>query len=118
MVRSELVALLAKENPELSAQEIEKIVDLFFEAIVDQLAAGGRVELRGFGAFSTRLHAARTGRNPRSGAAVPVPAKRSVHFKPGKAMREGLIAAAAGMTKAVPSSAAASSTASAEARAA
>jgi integration host factor subunit beta len=41
-----------------------------------------------------------------------------VHFKPGKAMREGLIAAAAGMTKAVPSSAAASSTASAEARAA
>jgi integration host factor subunit beta len=51
MVRSELVALLGKENPELSAQEIEKIVDLFFEAVVDQLAAGGRVELRGFGAF-------------------------------------------------------------------
>ena len=100
VVRSELVSLLAKENPELLAQEIEKIVDLFFHAVVDHLASGGRVELRGFGAFSTRQHAARTGRNPRSGATVPVPAKRSVHFKPGKAMRERLIAAAANGTQA------------------
>src|SRR3546814_10023282 len=50
-----------------SSDLVERIVDSFFDAIVDQLAAGGRVELRGFGAFSTRSRDSRTGRNPRTG---------------------------------------------------
>src|SRR3546814_3006035 len=66
MIRSELIQKLAEENPELTLQEVEKIVDLFFQEIVDRLAAGGRVELRGFGAFTTRSRDARTGRNPRT----------------------------------------------------
>jgi integration host factor subunit beta len=90
MIRSELVQKLAEDNQGLTLQEIERIVDLFFREIIDQLASGGRVELRGFGAFTTRSRDARTGRNPRTGEAVPVTAKRVPYFKPGKEMRERL----------------------------
>ncbi len=67
MIRSELLQALAKDNPELRADEVEQVVDIFFDEIAARLAEGGRVELRGFGAFSTRQRDARTGRNPRSG---------------------------------------------------
>ena len=90
MIRSELIKKLEDENPELKAQEIEKIVDLFFNQIVQLLADGGRVELRGFGAFSTRQRDPRKGRNPRTGETVDVPAKRVPYFKPGKEIREKL----------------------------
>ena len=90
MIRSELVQIIAQENPGLTTVEIEKIVDLFFREIVDRLASGGRVELRGFGAFTTRARDARTGRNPRTGEQVAVSAKKVPYFKPGKEMRERL----------------------------
>lgn len=90
MIRSELVQLLSGENPDLSPREVERVVDTVFETIARQLAAGGRVELRGFGTFSTRARTARTGRNPRTGAAVEVGAKRVPYFKPGKEMRARL----------------------------
>ncbi len=90
MIRSQLIKSLEDENPELKTQEIEKIVDLFFHQIVQRLAEGGRVELRGFGAFSTRERDPRKGRNPRTGDTVDVPAKRVPYFKPGKEIREKL----------------------------
>jgi len=90
MIRSELLQKLASDNPELRAQEVEQVVDIFFDEIAQRLAEGGRVELRGFGAFSTREREARTGRNPRTGEAVDVPAKRVPYFKPGKEMRNAL----------------------------
>ena len=90
MIRSELVAAIAKENPGLKADEIERVVTCFFDEIAARLAKGGRVELRGFGAFSTREREARTGRNPRTGEAVAVPEKRVAYFKPGKEMRARL----------------------------
>ena len=90
MIRSELLQKLAQDNPELRAQEIEQVVDIFFDEIAQRLAEGGRVELRGFGAFSTREREARTGRNPRTGEPVEVPAKRVPYFKPGKEMRNAL----------------------------
>ncbi|MGB3845083.1 integration host factor subunit beta [Sphingopyxis sp. YF1] len=90
MIRSELVQKIASENSDLRLEEVEKIVDAFFDSIVDQLANGGRVELRGFGAFSTRSRDSRTGRNPRTGTAVAVQAKSVPYFKPGKEMRERL----------------------------
>jgi integration host factor subunit beta len=90
MIRSELIKKLESENPELKTEEIEKIVDLFFNQIIQRLADGGRVELRGFGAFSTRDRSPRKGRNPRTGAAVDVPSKRVPYFKPGKEVRERL----------------------------
>lgn len=90
MIRSELLQSLAAENPDLRTEEVEQIVDIFFEEIAARLAEGGRVELRGFGTFSTRQREARTGRNPRTGDSVDVPAKRVPYFKPGKEMRERL----------------------------
>ncbi|MFC3444180.1 HU family DNA-binding protein [Sphingobium rhizovicinum] len=86
MVRSDLIDMIAEENPGLSQSEVEKVVETFFDAIVTQLNAGGRVELRGFGAFSVRSYRARTGRNPRTGEAVSVEAKSRPFFKPGKAV--------------------------------
>ena len=90
MIRSELLAALARENPGLRVEEIEKIVGTFFDEIAGRLASGGRVELRGFGAFSTRTRDARTGRNPRTGETVSVPGKNVPYFKPGKEMRARL----------------------------
>lgn len=90
MIRSELLQELAQDNPELRSDEIEKVVDIFFEEIAQRLAEGGRVELRGFGAFSTREREARKGRNPRTGEAVDVESKYVPYFKPGKEMRERL----------------------------
>lgn len=90
MIRSELVTLLAAENPGLTLTDVENIVDCFFEEISGQLARGGRVELRGFGTFSTRARDGRTGRNPRTGDAVEIGSKRVPYFKPGKEMRDRL----------------------------
>jgi integration host factor subunit beta len=90
MIRSELVQKLCSDFPDLSQREVENVVSAVFDSITDQLAQGGRVELRGFGAFSTRQRDARTGRNPRTGEAVEVDAKRVPYFKPGKEMRERL----------------------------
>ena len=90
MIRSELVQRLAKENPDLRLSEIEAITDTFFDTIVSQLADGGRVELRGFGSFSTRARDIRNGRNPRTGTVVEVPAKRVAYFKAGREIRDRL----------------------------
>jgi integration host factor subunit beta len=90
MIRSELLQALAADNSDLRPEEIEQVVSIFFDEIAKRLAEGGRVELRGFGAFSTREREGRTGRNPRTGEAVEVPAKRVPYFKPGKEMRERL----------------------------
>lgn len=90
MIRSELVQQLAEKNNDLTYGEVERIVDIFFTQITEQLANGGRVELRGFGAFTTRARDARTGRNPRTGEAVPIDAKKVPFFKPGKEIRERL----------------------------
>lgn len=90
MIRSELLLALGKENPDLRADEIERVVDVFFDEVGKRLAEGGRVELRGFGAFSTRTRDPRKGRNPRTGESVEVPGKRVPYFKPGKEMHNRL----------------------------
>ena len=90
MIRSELLQALSADNPDLRPEEVEQVVDIFFEEIAQRLAEGGRVELRGFGTFSTRERDARVGRNPRTGETVDVPAKRVPYFKPGKEMRNAL----------------------------
>jgi len=90
MIRSELVQQIAQDNPDLALRDVEAIVSTFFDEIAERLAVDGRVELRGFGAFSTRARDARTGRNPRTGETVAVDAKRVPYFKPGKEMRARL----------------------------
>ena len=88
MIRSQLVDALAAENPTLSKADVEAAVAAFFDAIIERLAADGRVELRGFGAFTTRARDPRAGRNPRTGELVDVSAKRVPFFKPGKELKE------------------------------
>ena len=90
MIRSELVAAIGRDHPDLSLAEVERIVSCIFDAISERLAADGRVELRGFGTFTTRARDGRTGRNPRTGEAVDVKPKRVPYFKPGKEMRARL----------------------------
>jgi len=90
MTRSELVAELARRNPHLMQRDVEAIIATVFDEIVAALAAGNRVELRGFGAFSVKRRDARTGRNPRTGQAVAVAEKVVPFFKAGKELRERL----------------------------
>jgi integration host factor subunit beta len=90
LIKSELVQRLAARNPHLYQRDIEIIVDAILGEITDAMARGDRVELRGFGAFSTRERQARTGRNPRTGDKVSVTEKRAPFFKTGKEMRERL----------------------------
>ena len=90
MTRSELIARLAEDNPHLTVADVERIVSAFFDEMTGALARGERVELRGFGAFSVKHRPARAGRNPRTGAHVPVDQKSVPFFKTGKEMRERL----------------------------
>ncbi len=88
MTKSELINKLADSNPNLQHADLESVVNTILEEITDALNEGERVELRGFGAFSVRERMARTSRNPRTGEAVEVAAKRTPFFKAGKDLRE------------------------------
>ena len=90
MIKSELVQRIAEHNPHLYQRDVENIVNAILDEIVAALARGDRVELRGFGAFSVKHRPARAGRNPRTGAHVPVDQKSVPFFKTGKEMRERL----------------------------
>ncbi|GGF85501.1 integration host factor subunit beta [Azorhizobium oxalatiphilum] len=90
MIKSELVQKIAEANPHLYQRDVENIVNAILDQIVDALAKGDRVELRGFGAFSVKHREARTGRNPRTGKQVDVTSKSVPYFKTGKEMRERL----------------------------
>lgn len=90
MIKSELIAKLAEENPHLFQRDVERVVSTIFDSITDALSEGDRVELRGFGAFSVKERDSRIGRNPRTGEAVEVPRKFVPFFKTGKELRERL----------------------------
>ena len=90
MIRSELIQIIADENPHLYQRDVERIVNTVFSEITEALAKGDRVELRGFGAFSVKLRDARMGRNPRTGEAVKVESKAVPLFKTGKLLRDRL----------------------------
>ena len=90
MTRSELIAELAAANPHLRAPDVERIVDTVFGEISAALTRGDRVELRGFGAFTVKRRNARTGRNPRTGEAVPVDEKAVPFFMAGNELRAGV----------------------------
>jgi integration host factor subunit beta len=90
MIRSELIQKLADENPHLYQRDVEKIVNTIFEEIIEAMAGGDRVELRGFGAFSVKKRDSRVGRNPRTGESVDVEEKHVPFFKTGKLLRDRL----------------------------
>ncbi|WP_336492500.1 integration host factor subunit beta [Methylobacterium nigriterrae] len=90
MIKSELVARIAAENLHLYERDCEAVVNAILGRIADALAAGERVEIRGFAAFSIKGMRARQGRNPRTGESVAVAEKKAVHFKPGKEIQQRL----------------------------
>lgn len=73
---------------DLTRRDGEVIVDTLFESVISALKTNDKVEVRGFGSFRTRQRNSRTGRNPKTGASVAVPAKRVPFFKPSKELRD------------------------------
>lgn len=90
MTRSDLVTKLAERFVQLTQRDTEFAVKTILDAMSDALARGHRIEIRGFGSFSINRRPPRVGRNPRSGEQVTIPEKLVPHFKPGKALREGV----------------------------
>lgn len=90
MNRSDLVENLVAGVDDMTLRDSESAVDAILKAINGALVDVRRIEIRGFGALSVVRKPMRIGRNPRNGAEVVVPEKRALHFKPGKALREGV----------------------------
>ncbi|WP_085315604.1 integration host factor subunit beta [Derxia lacustris] len=88
MTKSELIERLAERYPHLVIRDADFAVKTMLDAMAETLAAGHRIEIRGFGSFSLNQRPPRVGRNPKSGQKVEVPAKRVPHFKAGKELRE------------------------------
>ena len=88
MTKSELIEALALKQTHLMQTDVELAVKLVLDQISAALSRQERVEIRGFGSFALHRRPARLGRNPKTGDAVPIPAKQVPHFKPGKEMRE------------------------------
>jgi len=89
MNKVDIITAIAKETG-VTRKVADQAVALVFDAIADALASGEKVMIAGFGAFDVRDRPARTGRNPRTGEPVAVPASRAVGFKAGKALKDRL----------------------------
>jgi integration host factor subunit beta len=90
MTRSELIRAIHADNPELPPSVVEAAVSCFFAEIQNRLVAGGRIEIRGLGTFTTRAREERLGRNPRTVEHVQVSAKRALHFMPSGVLSKSL----------------------------
>jgi len=87
MKKSDLVDAISGKAG-LPKAQVQQMVDDVFDLIADGLAKGEKIDLRGFGTFSVRDSAARTGRNPQTGEPISIPARRVPGFKPGKELKE------------------------------
>lgn len=89
MLKDEFVAKVA-EKTGLTKAAAAKAVDAFAESVTETLSAGDSISLTGFGKFSTSERAARTGRNPQTGASIKIPASTVAKFTPGKALKDAV----------------------------
>ncbi|MGN0169402.1 MAG: HU family DNA-binding protein [Lachnospiraceae bacterium] len=87
MNKAELVAVMA-EKAEISKKDAEKALKAFTEVVAEEMKKGEKVQLVGFGTFETSERAARTGRNPQTGAEMKIPASKAPRFKAGKALKD------------------------------
>ena len=94
MNKTELIASVALKT-ELTKKDAEKAVKAVFDTVAEELAAGGKVQVIGFGTFEVRERAAREGRNPQSGKPITIKASKSPAFKAGKGLKEKVNAAPA-----------------------
>tara|TARA_B100001093_G_scaffold512693_1_gene583053 strand:+ start:856 stop:1146 length:291 start_codon:yes stop_codon:yes gene_type:complete len=86
IVKSKLLNQLKKSYPNFLKKDLEKVVSVILNEIKQALKRGERVELRGFGMFSTNTQKARISRNPKTGEKVDTPEKKTIHFKMAKEM--------------------------------
>jgi integration host factor subunit beta len=86
IVKSKLLNQLKKSYPNFLKKDLEKVVSVVLNEIKQALRHGDRVELRGFGMFSTNIQKARISRNPKTGEKVNTPEKKTIHFKMAKEM--------------------------------
>tara|TARA_B100001778_G_scaffold129568_1_gene106558 strand:+ start:1804 stop:2097 length:294 start_codon:yes stop_codon:yes gene_type:complete len=86
IVKSKLLNQLSKNYPNFLKKDLEKFTDIILREIKDTLKRGERVELRGFGIFSSKTQKARISRNPKTGEKINTPAKKTIHFKMSKEM--------------------------------
>ena len=89
MTKSDLIRVVSVKN-DIPFPDAESAVNVFFQAMIDGMRSGKRIELRGFGTFAIREYDGYLGRNPRTGEPVNVPPKRLPFFKVGKDMREAV----------------------------
>ena len=87
MNKTELIAAVA-EKAEISKKDAEKAVKAFTDAVAEELAKGGKVQLVGFGNFEVSERPAREGRNPRTGETMTIAASKTPKFKAGKALKD------------------------------
>ena len=87
MNKTELIAAVA-EKAEISKKDAEKAVKAFTDAVAEELAKGGKVQLVGFGNLEVSERPAREGRNPRTGETMTIAASKTPKFKPGKALKD------------------------------
>ena len=86
IVKSELLKQISDSYPNFLKKDLEKFLDIFFDEIKNALKKDERVELRGFGIWSTNIQKARISRNPKTGEKVQTPEKKTIHFKMAKKM--------------------------------
>ena len=86
IVKSELLKQISDSYPNFLKKDLEKFLDIFFDEIKNALKKDERVELRGFGIWSTNIQKARISRNPKTGENVQTPEKKTIHFKIAKEM--------------------------------
>jgi len=86
IVKSKLLKQLSNNYPNFLKRDLEKFTDIILNEIKQALKRGDRVELRGFGMFSTNIQKARISRNPKTGGKVNTPEKKTIHFKMSKEM--------------------------------
>ena len=86
IVKSELLKQISDSYPNFLKKDLEKFLDIFFDEIKNALKKSERVELRGFGIWSTNIQKARISRNPKTGEKVQTPEKKTIHFKIAKEM--------------------------------
>ena len=84
IAKSNILKKLSQNYPNIYRKDLDKLVNIILKEIKETLKRGERVELRGFGVFSTNIQRARISRNPRTGEKVNTPQKKTIHFKMAK----------------------------------
>ncbi|HHG73656.1 MAG TPA: integration host factor subunit beta [Persephonella sp.] len=90
MKKSDIIQMLLEEFPELDRKTVTNIVNGTFEAMMEALTKGQKIEIRGLGTFRVKSRPAKVARNPKTGEKINVPPKKVVHFKIGKLLKAKL----------------------------